>query len=393
MVHLKIMLCGEQERVPEDCGHSIKSRDDASMSFENLTVNRLIIHEVFRRGDDKQRVPPVYGQQLVHLDQDAMDAFRDRVLAALGSQSQAMEMTIAKHDDESAWSISADLVGANDRAFVTGSQRFADKLADVQVGRNLPGGIVVVFSGTAGHPAKRVVGVIKAEPHSGFTRQVSNGAMGLAYLKELILTPQAKLYKLGAFIERDPAKAQGDRPWTGWKAHVYDSHIVGSDKDGAAQYFVELFLGLAQPKSNARKTKQFYDFTKDFIRTLDISEEDKTDLFTGLYTYLKVDQARTVETQAFANNYLPDVATRDAYRAFMAEQKFPTTAVSKDLAELTSALRQRRITFNQDVRLTAPADRFKELISIEEFDGEADANGEVPRWTRITVHDRIKAQE
>ena len=39
------------------------------MSFENLSISRLIIHEVFARGADKALVQPNYGAQILVLPQ------------------------------------------------------------------------------------------------------------------------------------------------------------------------------------------------------------------------------------------------------------------------------------------------------------------------------------
>jgi hypothetical protein len=75
-----------------------------------------------------------------------MDSFRERVVDALGTQS--MEMEIAEAQAGSAVEISSSLLGKPDRAFVTDSRQFADRLANVQVQRNLPGGMLVMFTGT-----------------------------------------------------------------------------------------------------------------------------------------------------------------------------------------------------------------------------------------------------
>src|SRR3546814_2510754 len=82
------------------------------------------------------------------------------------------------------------LAAANDDDFVRISTEAADQLADAQRTRTLPGGVLVVFDGEVDHPAKRIIGVIKAEPQNGFTRTRADGRMLLQYLEELLLTPQ-----------------------------------------------------------------------------------------------------------------------------------------------------------------------------------------------------------
>ena len=177
------------------------------MSFENLSIGRLIIHEVFARGADRALVQPTYGNQLLVLPQDARDALQARITNALGKSSHGVEMTIRESGADSTWHRAKEIVEAqgNDAQFVNISQNIASKLAVAQANRTIPGGIVVVIEGTCGNPAKSFMCVIKAEPHGGFTKRQAGGHMTLEYIKELILTPQAKLYKIGAFLQQDPA--------------------------------------------------------------------------------------------------------------------------------------------------------------------------------------------
>ncbi|RWD29873.1 MAG: hypothetical protein EOS34_27415 [Mesorhizobium sp.] len=358
------------------------------MPFQNLTVQRLIIHEVHRRLDDRQVVNPTYGQQLLTLTQDAKDDFRDRVISAVGSQSQSIKMTIKPVVAGCAVEIAHELIAVTDAEFIIQSRLFADRLTESQLRRDLPGGILVVFQGMAGNPQRRYVGVVKAEKHSGF-RQAA--AMTVQYFKDLFLTPQAKLYKIGIFVYTGPQPA-GALP-NGWEATVYDSQMTTSNREGAAQYFYEGFLGCALPVNSARLTKRFFDETRDFIRGLPVPEERKTDLLSGLYTYLKVDQAPTVQVSAFSNQYLGHELA-DSYSHFMADREFPNNAVPKDLTDVQSQLRRRRMTFSRSVQLTAPPDAFDDLVRVREIDGEPDQpGGPRPTWTQITIRDRIREQE
>lgn len=362
------------------------------MPFQNLVINQVMIHEVFQRQDDRTVVPPRFSDAAVDLDQDALDAMRDRVITAMGSASRSMEMCISQSGPGSAVAIAKRLVDADGPLFVEESKATAEKLTVAQNRRDLPGGILVVFTGTAGHPAKRIIGFIKAETHNGFTRQTApNGALMLRFLTDLILTPQTKLYKIGAFIEANPDAAV-PLP-AGWRAFIYDDLMTGSNRLKAAQYFYEGFLGCVFPETSARMTKAFHDLTKTFIKGLDVSDERKTDFHNALVTYLKVDRSPTVEVATFAQTYFGEPALRDAYTQFMAGKEFPQNAVAKDLADVAAELRYRKVMFRSDIKLTAPADKFEELIRMRVIDGEVDLQGNIPKWTEIIVRDRIRAQE
>lgn len=363
------------------------------MSFENLSISRIIIHEIFARGVDRALVQPSYGAQPLALPPEARDALQARITNALGQSSHGVEMTIQESGIESAWHKAKQIIESqgNDAQFVNTSQSIASKLAVAQSSRTIPGGIVVVIDGTCGNPARSFMCVIKAEPHGGFTKRQTGGQLTLEYLKDLILTPQAKLYKIGAFLRQDTIVAANLT--AGWRAFLFDDLITQGNKLSAAQYFYEGFLGLAFPSNSAFQTKQFHSLTKEFIRSANIDSETKIDLLNALTTYLKADQAATIQVEVFSQNYLGDAQLQDAYTTYMQTKDFPTTAIHKDLSEVQSQLKLRKVSFGHDIKFMAPADQFENLVRIEAIDGEPNEQGQIPKWTRITVRDHIRDQE
>ncbi|MCE5262969.1 MAG: nucleoid-associated protein [Deltaproteobacteria bacterium] len=362
------------------------------MSFENLTISRIVIHEIYKRTDERAIIKPSYGTGLVKLDHEALDALCDRINSAMGSAARSMELDIIYADVSSSVAIAKSLVDADESLFVEKSKAVADKLTASQARRDLPGGVLVVFSGTAGHPSKRIIGIIKAETHTGFTRRISSGgAISLQFLKNLLLTPQTKLYKIGVFWEQDPHIT--DPLPAGWRAFIYDDQINTSNKLTAAQYFYESFLGCGFPETSARRTREFHDYTKEFIHKLDWPEGQKTDLHNALVTYLKVDQSATVQVSHFAQTYLRDAQIRDEYAQFMTGKEFPLCAISKDLSDVMPALKYRKVTFRHDIKLIAPAEKFENFVRMREIDGEVDDHGQAPRWTEVIIRDSIRTQE
>lgn len=362
-----------------------------SMDLVNLTVNRVILHEVFRRGNDQKLVEPEYGDALEVLNQEATDALRDRIVSAMASPARCVPMTISKTGAESMIAHVRFLVDGDDALYLQTSKAVSKKLAEEQKSRNIPGGVIVVFSGSAGVPAQRLVGVIKAEVHNGFLREKADGKAVLKFLKNLMLTQQTKLYKIGLYIEVDPT-AQGDLA-AGWTGYVYDETLTMANRYDAAQYFYDGFLGLSFPASSARQTKQFHDLTKGFIQAMTLPEEEKVVLHNALVTYLKADQKPTVGIVDFAVTYFGDAGLREGYRAHMVASGFPENAVNKDLADVERSLRMRRLNFRNKVRVSGPAEDFDKLVTITPVDGAPDANGVHPKWTQVIIMDRIETQE
>lgn len=361
------------------------------MQLNNLQIRDVILHEVHKRGNDREPIQPDYGTAVEQLEPEALDALSERVHAAMTSPTRCVEMAITRSGPESMIGLAAELVESDLANYIRLSCGVADKLTQEQQSRQIPGGVLVVFRGSTGAPARRLIGVIKAEIHTGFTREKNDEGPKLKFLKQLMLTAQTKLYKIGLFVEERP-HAVGELQ-NRWEAHIYDETLTMGNRDGAAKYFYEGFLGLGFPASSARQTKRFHEYTKTFIQELNVEEEEKVVLFNALVTYLKADQTPTVGTEAFATAYFGDEAIQDAYRVHMAQKGFPDEPVNKDISDLRSALRTRQLRFHNKIRVSGPADEFERLVEIRSVDGDEDAEGRRPQWTQLTIKDRISGQD
>jgi hypothetical protein len=360
----------------------------------NLRIEKVILHEIFKRLPNGDRVAPDCSDEVEDLDSEAITALIDRVYTAMTSSTRCVQMSITNWTTESMVAKASALFDSDSSLFVARSVEVAEKLAHDQKGRNLPGGVLVIFTGTAGVPKRRIVGVIKAEVYNGFMRDRSdnNRKPKMKFLKSLMLTAQTKLYKVGLFCE--PTSRGVDEFPSGWEAFIYDDTLTMANRYGAAKYFYDGFLGLGFPESSARLTKQFHDLTKRFIHTLDKPEEEKIILHNALVTYLKADQLPTVGISSFGETYFGGLEIQDSYKEFMTNNGFSSQPINKDVTDLDSSLKLRRITFGNKIKVTGPAVAFDKLVSFKVVDGEQDERtGVTVKWTQVIIKDRITAQE
>lgn len=363
------------------------------MQLLNLKVDRIIIHQVFRRGPDGQKKSPTQGNQFIRFEPIAMQAFRTRIIDALGEGSRAVQMEIVDQSPQKVPQVIDKLVDEDDENFPVSSFDIAKLLTEAQHSKVIPGGIVVVFSGTYGAKNSKFVGLMKAEIHTGYEKAVTdNGEISLNFIEELLLTPSSRLYKTAGYFERDDAKSDGENLNDKWIVMVSDSQISRADGKAAAQYFYSDFLGCDYPKSSARTTMQFYEAATTFFSNLAVSPSKKSNLFNALTTYLKVDTSSTISAAEFAESYFDDVETQDAFTNHVADQGLPLTAFTKDNEYIQSKLKFHKIEFQSQVKIWAPSDTFKDLVKIEAIDGDADENGVAAQWTKIIVKDRIVDQ-
>lgn len=365
------------------------------MQFGNLDIDKIIIHQVFQHDSDGNRVPPLQGHEFIRFENSAMDTFVTRVTNALGQGSKAVQMEIVNQEPRGLPQIVNQLIDKDPDEFAVSSYDIARKLTEAQHTRNLPGGILVVFSGSQGPERRKFLGIIKAEVHSGYEKQINpqTNEISLKFVEELLLTPGTRLYKTAGFFEKSGDYADNADLNEKWAVLVSDSQISKADGKAAAQYFYSGFLGCGYPQTSARTTKHFYEQTSAFISQLNVTASEKNNLLNALTTYLKVDTSSTISASEFAAKYFEDIDLQDTYTLHIRNAGLPDTAFTKDIEHVASNLKIRKICFRSNVKITAPSEAFKELVVIETIEGELDEAGSPKEWTKIIVKDRIKMQE
>lgn len=336
-----------------------------SFHFTNLRIEKIIVHEVFQLTENREPIPPQCSSELTNLDRAGLNTLQERIVQALGNDSHSIEMFVSNSDSNSTFDINTQLLDLEKDEFIDLSKKIPEKLTQAQTSRKIPGGTVVIFSGKIGVQNYRYVGIIKAEIHSGFSLDATEGKLFLKFLTELLLTPQQKLYKIGIFIEKENnSKKDQLRIPSDFLVYVYDHNLTRNETQSAAQYFYQAFLGCSVSASDKKLTRDFFTYTKEFIESLEISDEEKLDLNSGLYTYLKVDKSSIIKASEFAERYI-STDKRDEFVNYLEEKEFPLRGVSKDISYLQYKLRRRRLSFSSNVKIIAPSDNFEDLVQIK----------------------------
>jgi len=361
------------------------------MNIINLQINKIAIHQVFQRDENGDKVTPAKSSEFILFDKDAMITFKSRVINALGSESKAVSMNIVHQESTDLSSLVENISKVDGDVYIQQSYDIANKLADAQQKKGIPGGIVVVFSGTYGATPKQFIGVMKAEIHSAYEKTTNDitREITLKFVEEALLTPATKLYKTAGFFQTNDTDDSSDLN-NKWDVLVSDSQISQTDGKAAAHYFYSSFLGCGYPESSARTTKFFYDATCEFMQDMDISEEKRNDLRNTLVSYLKHENSDVVNPTEFANRYFEE-EVRDSYSNFLEDKELPTTSFIKDIQYISSKLKMRQLSFSKNVKITAPSEVFKDLVQIEAINDDGDGNSVC--WTKIIVKDRIVSQE
>jgi len=350
------------------------------MDLSNLRLNRIAVHYIPQKSASGPSPDPEYGDDLIDLGPNALDILTQRVTEVMGDPSYSVEMEIRQDGQESTFQQSVPLIRAGEQDFLSASRHVADNLNDAQNRSNIPASVLLTAEGRVGEAQNNLVALIKAETQDGFSFDEVEGEVQVDFVRDLFLTRDQKLYKVGLLIESSEDSVGDDyRSADDFEVLVYDSNLRRSSD--AAQYFYRTFLGCEYARSGKQLTKEFFNRHQKYFDRLDVDSEERKDLNTHLYSYLKSERD-LIHTTEFADEYMPD-ERRASYLEFMEEHDVPERGIQKDLSLVESNLRNRQIRFANGVTLRAKADNFDEKVEVEE---------EEPESTRIRVFGEIEEQ-
>ncbi len=358
----------------------------AAFGFQGMIIQRLTAHTVFARGQDKQLIEPDYSEELIELEQEAVDLIQLRITNALGSASHGVEMAIQNLGAGSFFQRGATMIRAENSEFLACSKNLAYELAKAQTNPRWPGGVLIVISGRVGQQSKPFVAVIKAETDKGFNVVKEDGRTKLQLIKKMLLSDTQRLYKVGILIEMNTAMsdAEGNFSRDNYRAFLFDHLLTATETKPAAAYFYSGFLGFSILASSRRHTQVFYEEGRNFINTAPVPEDDRYTYREALRTEMR-SNTPSLSAKEFAEQYLPE-DLRQAFVNHLVAKGFPEQAVVKDIEYIKTKLRRpRNVTFTSGVLIRVPADQnFKELV---EIDVAADG------FTHVKIKGTVQDQE
>jgi hypothetical protein len=333
-----------------------------ALDLQDMTISKVVIHTVPIRTQERTPGAPVYAQTVIKLPAASAVTFQKRITDSLGKSSHGIEVSINDERAQSFFQAAAALMHAGDSDFLNDSRLLADKLAECQANRDLPASKLIIATGKCGSGKKRFLVAIKAELQDGFLESGSS----LAHLNELFLTPSQKLFKMAFLNEVVAAPAEdGLFSKNNYTAHLFDHLMTALETKSAAYYFYASFFGAIIADSDKKKTRDFFDLTRQFINNAPIPREEKLDLLDALRVDLKGNSA-IIHVEKFADQHMNESISQ-AYVDFMLEENFPRTAVTKDTEFIKARLKRRqKMRFHGGVEITAPPDEFNNLVTVQD---------------------------
>ena len=329
------------------------------VNFNNVEIVRAIMHQVSAKvADHPATVTP--SNRLLLLDDDSKKIIKDRMKDAFGRQSKSFELEIENDGTNSCFAVVKSLrqTCEDDESFIALSVNIAQALADSQRQSRIPGGFLLVVH--CQYEGKPLFVLIKAEPHEA----LGVSEMNVQSIKNIILSPEQKLYKAVYFEQRREAALDEELGKEDYRVVLFDSNVNASNS--IAQYFYQDFLGLTISSNSKLQTALFYQKMNEKIWT-ELSGMSAVNASDALRVVILNNDNVTINPHDVINSVIPQ-EKRDVFLDKIIDE-FPQS-FSRDTSLIDVRLEKKTITLSENVRIVAPSQFFADNVVVVEEEEE-----------------------
>jgi hypothetical protein len=329
------------------------------IDFNNLLVNRLIIHTINAKQDGQDSATVEASNEISEIDHNVLEIIKNRLIDAAGRNSKAFELDIINSNPDSFFELSNEISKLDEGEFIQRTKEIAELLADSQRRVSIPGGYLLILDCLNIKNNLPLIIVIKAEPHEALQFSINGSHTQVNVLQKVFLSPSQKLYKIGIIYKKTEEEIENINEQFG--CFLYDDQFRTDTHP--AEYFYKDFLGFTVGNNAKIQSLRFYELTKNFILKNVQDLGTKTLLISALKNEFSINQNDTVNPINFANTYIPtENGLRDSYTGDVCHE-LPFAIVKND-SLLSTKLAKRKIDFPSNINLIGPEVGFDNRVEI-----------------------------
>ena len=268
------------------------------MRLNTFSIKDVMIHDVPRGNDLEEEL--ILTDDPITLDVDLRRYFQRKIIASL--EERGVEVASDPNEDDTVRKAAA-LIVAHPSDLAAASRTIAERLHEVQTGRNPPGLLAVACGTVDGKPC---ASVLKLEREQGLRFRINTvnhrRVVDLEFLRDLTLTDKTKVFKTSLFVAGGKTKVTAGNV----SGRVSDDQR-GSDKAaGVATFFLTTFLGCRLRESPEKTTLAFVSATDAFINEEVTNPERRGKYQVALLASMQ-SQSAEVRPRTFANTNLDPI--------------------------------------------------------------------------------------
>lgn len=340
------------------------------MNIETFSVADVMVHDIPQGNSQSEEL--TLTDDLIELDDDLREYFRRKIVGSL--IEHGVDVVADENEDDTVRTAVASIL-RQPSDLPPASRTVAQRLDQVQTGRNPPGLLAVITGVVDDQPC---VSVLKLEREQGlrFRIKVVNGhrIVDLEFLRDLTLTDKTKVFKTSLLVPAGQTEANA-------------STIVGRASDdqrgsqtmaGVATFFLSTFLGCRLKDNPEKSTLQFVQAFETFVNDAVQSAEKRGRYQVALLAKMQ-DHSGEIRPRSFATTSL-DSADRPAFLDRVRDVGLePETPFPKDLGLIK--VNGFKMTFRSGMVLVGSKEDLDERVEIRPDNAEpgVDINDTIER--------------
>lgn len=357
------------------------------INFNNIHIDRLIIHTINQKLDGQEHATVTPSTSLLEIDERVLEILKIRLIDAAGKNSRSFELQLENTEDYSFYGISHDLETKDDPAFISATVSLAELLAESQKRKSIPGGYLIIVQAKELDTENSLIISVKAEPHEALQHKSINGQSQVQLLEKVFLSPSQKLYKIGILYEKDKNEATDLSRKYG--CFLFDDQF--RSESHPAEYFYKDFLGFSTSENAKIQTQRYYEQTSAFIKRNFVDVEDKLELLSALKVELKTSQSPIITPSNFAQQYISDMDIKDKYNSEIVDELPPS--IQKDLTLISTKMSKRKINFPKNINVVGPDQSFDSRVNIVKDQQELDSLTTNSSYTIVKIEGKPYTNE
>jgi hypothetical protein len=305
------------------------------MNLDNLEILRVTYHKIISKS--KQIITPYATDCLdfCKLGDDGTSTLSKRILNCIKKRTHFFELDIENTSKDSMFEIQKKFKNSKKAEFLKISQEVADLAASCQTRTNIPDGLILIVE--AKFNGSHALIVVKAEKSEAF----SISGNDLQLIKDIFLSSDKTLYKIGIFIHTDDKNVAPKS----YKYFVFDDDFSPS-KDDLAIYFYKTFLGLTTDKNSKLLTNKLHNRLKRFIDDY-VDFQDAYDVRRSVDRIFLNEDKKTISASDFKDLFPKEI--HEHYNRDIVEEL--PNAIVKDI-NIVNKIDTQKIKVNEDFLLT-----------------------------------------
>jgi hypothetical protein len=324
-------------------------------ALSQLTINRIIIHEVPRHLRSDSESSPAYSEVESPLNDELRVFFKEKIVETVGSSS-AYDVIFDATTRSPVPQMVRDFLARSDINFVEMSKVIAKHLHDAQGGVS-PGGLVTVVDCRI--EDNRAIGILKLEKEAGVrlhqTTHEGLRTFDVSYIRDLILTRKTKLFKIGFFYPSDGGNDPSGAVCDEQRGYMPQIEIAG--------FFLTDFLGCCLAEDERIATKRFFTVTQDFFNAQIEDPVERTQALTHLLSEV-TNQTTRINVREFARRSVP-TQQRQAFLNHLEQEGVGVREIRKNIELIDAQTKKMALEFENGVTVVGTREAFRQSVQVE----------------------------